>query len=228
MEQYTDIIHAIALTLGASWASGINLYAAMVMLGLLANTGNAALPADLQILADPRVIGAAGFMYVVEFFADKVPGVDTGWDTVHTFIRIPAGALLAYGATAEIDPALAVAAAIVGGTISAGSHGAKAGSRVLINTSPEPFTNWFASLGEDVAVIAGLWTALYHPTVFLVLLFLFIVFVIWLLPKIWRGIKKVFGFIARLFSQKEPPPAPEALPTDAGRIEHIHAEEERS
>ncbi len=140
----------------------------------------------------------------------------------------PAGALLAYGATAEIDPALAVAAAIVGGTISAGSHGANAGSRVLINTSPEPFTNWFASLGEDVAVIAGLWTALYHPTVFLVLLFLFIVFVIWLLPKIWRGIKKVFGFIARLFSQKEPPPAPEALPTDAGRIEHIHAEEERS
>lgn len=228
MEQYSQIIHAIALTLGASWASGINLYAAIVTLGLLANTGNAVLPPDLQILADPRVIGAAGFMYIVEFFADKVPGVDTGWDTVHTFIRIPAGALLAYGATAEIDPALAVAAAIIGGTISAGAHAAKAGSRVLINTSPEPFTNWFASLGEDVAVIAGMWTALYHPTVFLVFLAVFIAFVIWLLPKIWRGIKKVFGFIARLFSDKQPPPAPEALPADPGRIEYTRVEEERS
>ena len=216
MEQYSEIIHAIALTLGASWASGINLYAALVMLGLLANTGNAALPPDLQILADPRIIGAAGFMYIVEFFADKVPGVDTGWDTVHTFIRIPAGALLAYGATSEIDPGLAVAAAIVGGTISAGSHGAKAGSRVLINTSPEPFTNWFASVGEDVVVVAGLWTAL------------FIVFVIWLLPKIWRGIKKVFGFIVRLFSDKQPPPAPAELPPAPGRIDHQPIEEKHS
>ncbi len=228
MEQYSDIIQTIALTLGASWASGINLYAALVMLGLLANTGNATLPADLQILADPRIIGAAGLMYIIEFFADKVPGVDTGWDTVHTFIRIPAGALLAYGATAEIDPGLGVAAAIVGGTVSAGAHATKAGSRVLINTSPEPFTNWFASLGEDVAVIAGLWTALYHPGIFLVLLVLFIIFVIWLLPKIWRGIKKVFGFIIRLFSEKHPPPPPEALPRDPGKIEHARIEEERS
>jgi hypothetical protein len=140
---------------------------------------------------------AAGAMYCIEFFADKVPGVDTGWDALSTFIRIPAGAILAAGAVGDIGSGAQLAAAIAGGALATGSHVTKAGTRVLINTSPEPVTNWFASVGEDVAVIAGLWTALYHPVLFIVLLVIFIILSIWLLPKIWRGIKKVFAFIRR-------------------------------
>lgn len=197
-----DITQTIALTMGVAWASGINLYAAMFMLGYMGMTGNIDLPPGLEILMDPMVMLAAGFMYCVEFFADKVPGVDTGWDAIHTFIRIPAGAILAAGAVGDIGFGAELAAGILGGTLAAGSHITKAGTRVLINTSPEPFSNWFASVGEDVAVIAGLWAALYHPVLFIVLLILFILLMIWLLPKIWRGIKKVFGFIRRLFGGK--------------------------
>ncbi|UCC56695.1 MAG: DUF4126 domain-containing protein [Gammaproteobacteria bacterium] len=193
-----DITQTIALTMGVAWASGINLYAAIFVLGYLGMTGNIVLPPDLQILADPMVMIAAGFMYCVEFFADKVPGVDTGWDTLHTFIRIPAGAVLSAGAVGDVGTGAQLAAGIVGGALATGSHMTKAGTRVLINTSPEPVTNWFASIGEDVAVIAGLWTALYHPVLFLVLLVLFILLMIWLLPKIWRGIKKVFGWLGRV------------------------------
>jgi hypothetical protein len=192
-----DITQTIALTMGVAWASGINLYAAIFVLGYLGMTGNIVLPPDLQILSDPMVMVAAGFMYCVEFFADKVPGVDTGWDTLHTFIRIPAGAMLAAGAVGDIGTGAQLAAGIVGGALATGSHMTKAGTRVLINTSPEPVTNWFASIGEDVAVIAGLWTALYHPVLFLVLLALFILLMIWLLPKIWRGIKQVFAWLGR-------------------------------
>ena len=193
-----DITQTIALTMGVAWASGINLYAAILMLGYMGTTGNIDLPPDLQVLSDPMVMLAAGFMYCVEFFADKIPGVDTGWDAISTFIRIPAGAVLAAGAVGDVGTAAQLAAAIAGGTLAAGSHITKAGTRVLINTSPEPVTNWFASVGEDVAVIAGLWTALYHPTLFIVLLVVFILLMIWLLPKLWRSIKSVFGFIGRL------------------------------
>jgi hypothetical protein len=196
---HMDITQTIALTMGVAWASGINLYAAILMLGYLGTTGNIDLPPDLQILTDPMVMLAAGLMYCVEFFADKVPGVDTGWDGLSTFIRIPAGAVLAAGAIGDVGQAAQLAAGIAGGALATGSHITKAGTRVLINTSPEPFTNWFASVGEDVAVIAGLWTALYNPVLFIVLLVLFILMMIWLLPKLWRGIKKVFGWIARLF-----------------------------
>jgi hypothetical protein len=195
-----DITQTIALTLGAAWASGINLYAAMLMLGYLGTTGSLELPPDLQILTHPLVMLSAGVMYCIEFFADKVPGVDTGWDGLSTFIRIPAGAVLAAGAVGEVGTAAQLAAAIAGGTLAAGSHATKAGTRVLINTSPEPVSNWFASVGEDVAVIAGLWTALNHPVVFIVLLVMFILLMIWLLPKLWRGIRRVFGFIGRSIS----------------------------
>ncbi len=198
-----DIAQTIALTMGVAWASGINLYAAIFMLGFMGTTGNIELPPDLQLLSDPMVMLAAGFMYCVEFFADKVPGVDTGWDGIHTFIRIPAGAILAAGAVGEVGTAAQLAAGIAGGTLATGSHLTKAGSRVMINTSPEPFSNWFASVGEDVAVIAGLWTALNHPVLFLVLLGLFILVMIWLLPKIWRGIRKVFGYLVNLFGNRE-------------------------
>ncbi len=204
MEQYNQIVNTIALTMGASWASGINLYAAILMLGLLGMTGDA-LPPSLQILSNPVVMGLSGLMYVLEFFADKIPGVDTGWDTVHTFIRIPAGALLAMGAVGEVNEAFIVGAAIIGGAMATGTHAAKAGSRVAINTSPEPFTNWAVSIGEDVAVIAGIWTALKHPMLFIVLLTCFIVLLFWLLPKVWKGIKKVFSFIGRVFGRREHP-----------------------
>jgi hypothetical protein len=193
-----DITQTIALTMGVAWASGINLYAAMLMLGYMGASGNIELPPDLQVLSDPLVMVAAGAMYGIEFFADKVPGVDTGWDALSTFIRIPAGAILAAGAVGDVGAGAQLAAAIAGGTLATDSHITKTGTRVLINTSPEPVTNWFASVGEDVAVIAGLWTALYHPALFILLLVLFILLSIWLLPKIWRGIKSVFSFLGRL------------------------------
>lgn len=202
MDQLAEISSILALSMGVAWASGINLYAAVFMLGWMANTGNITLPPDLLILADPMVMIAAGFMYCVEFFADKVPGVDTGWDGLHTFIRIPAGAMLAAGAVGDIGAGAELAAALVGGSIAAGSHAFKSGSRVLINTSPEPVTNWTASVAEDLAVIGGLWAALNHPVWFLLGLALFILLLIWLLPKLWRGIKRVFGAIARFFGAK--------------------------
>ncbi|EIC30248.1 MULTISPECIES: DUF4126 domain-containing protein [Methylomicrobium] len=199
MDSLNQITATLAMTMGLAWASGINLYATLLALGFLANSGNIALPPDLQVVANPAVMLAAGLMYCVEFFADKTPGVDTGWDAIHTFIRIPAGAMLAAGAVGELNPAVELAAAIVGGGMAAGSHMTKAGSRVLINTSPEPFSNWAASVGEDMAVVAGVWAALRHPLVFLVALVLFIALMVWLLPKLWNGIKKVFRAIARFF-----------------------------
>jgi len=203
MEALDQLSTTLALTMGLAWASGINLYATLFTLGYLANTGNIDLPPDLLVIANPLVMAAAGLMYCVEFFADKIPGIDTGWDTIHTFIRIPAGAMLAAGAIGDINPAMEVAAALMGGGLAATTHATKAGSRVLINTSPEPFTNWTASIGEDIAVIGGVWACLNHPFLFLVALAVFILLMLWILPKIWKGIKKVFSFIINLFRKKE-------------------------
>lgn len=194
-----DVTETLALAMGAGWASGINLYAAILVLGFLGATGRMDLPQGLEVLSDPLVMFAAGVMYVVEFFADKVPGVDTAWDTLHTFIRIPAGALLAAHAVGDVGAGTELAAALLGGGMAAASHAAKAGTRVLINTSPEPFTNWTASVVEDLGVVGGLVTAVNHPLVFLGLLALFLLLLVWLLPKLWRGIKRVFGAISRLF-----------------------------
>ena len=199
MEQYQSLINTISLTMGAAWASGINLYATIFMLGILGANNVIALPPSLELLTNPLVIGAAGIMYFVEFFADKIPAVDSTWDAVHTFIRIPLGALLAAGAVGEVNPAVTTAAFLLGGTMAAGTHAAKAGTRVLINTSPEPFTNIAASVTEDVAVVGGLWAALNYPLVFIAFIVAFALFLIWALPKLWRGIKKVFGAIVRLF-----------------------------
>ena len=210
MEQLDHITATLALTMGLGWASGINLYATLLTLGILAHTGNIQLPPDLQIVANPVVIAAAGLMYCVEFFADKIPGVDSMWDGIHTFIRIPAGAVLAAGAVGNVSPELAIAAALVGGSLATSTHATKAGSRVLINTSPEPFSNWAASIGEDITVITGVWAAVQHPFFFLVGLTFFIVFMIWLLPKIWMGIKKVFQFISRLFNGNQSTNPPQA------------------
>jgi hypothetical protein len=205
MEAYEGLIQTIALTMGVAWASGINLYGTLVALGVMTNMGYVDLPPDLQVVGDPLVIAAAGFMYIVEFFADKIPGVDTGWDTLHTLVRIPAGALLAAGAIGEVGAGAEIAAALVGGTLAAGSHFTKAGTRVLINTSPEPFSNWTASITEDIAVFAGIWAAIQHPVLFLILLAIFIVMMIWLLPKLFRAIKEVFRFFINFFSGKKEP-----------------------
>ena len=203
-----ETVQLIALTMGVAWASGINLYATIAMLGILGGTGNLDLPPGLEVLQHPGVIVAAGFMYCVEFFADKVPGVDTGWDTLHTFIRIPAAAILAAGAVGEVNPAIILMAGILGGALAATSHTLKAGTRVLINASPEPFSNIGVSLAEDTLVLAGLAGAVFYPTEFLVFMALFIAAAIWLLPKVWRGVKFLFARIRRVFQggpQPEPP-----------------------
>lgn len=203
MDPVSPIASTIALSMGVAWASGINLYATIFMLGYMGLTGHITLPPELQVLSDPLVLIAAGFMYCVEFFADKTPGVDTGWDGLHTFIRIPAGALLAAGAVGDVGQAAQIAAGLVGGSLAAGTHLTKAGSRVIINTSPEPFSNWAASIGEDVAVIGGLWTALYYPWLFLALLIAFILLMVWLLPKLFRAIRRGIAYIGGLFTGKK-------------------------
>ena len=190
----------IALTLGVGWASGINLYAAVCALGLAGATGYADLPVALAVIENPFVIGAAGLMYCVEFFADKTPGFDSSWDAIHTFIRVPAGALLASGMLiGEQGLALGLAAGLVGGGLAAASHATKAGGRILINTSPEPFSNWTISVAEDIAVLGGIWLMLNHPWVFIGALIAFVLSLIWLLPKIWQGLKIVFNKIRDFF-----------------------------
>ncbi|MEZ0149839.1 MAG: DUF4126 domain-containing protein [Candidatus Reddybacter sp.] len=192
MESYEQLISTLALVLGVGWASGINLYAAVAVLGFAGATGNVALPAELETLQDPLVIGIACLMYLVEFFADKTPGVDSVWDAVHTFIRIPAGAMLAAGAVGDVTPALEIGAALLGGSMAMGSHFTKASTRLLINTSPEPFSNWGASISEDLMVFGGLWAMLNYPLAFLGLMLVFILLVIWMLPKLWRVVRAVF------------------------------------
>jgi hypothetical protein len=216
MDDFNKIIETISLTMGAAWGSGINLYATILVLGLLGMTDNIVLPQGLEILMNPMVIGAAGLMYAVEFVADKIPGVDTGWDTLHTFVRIPAGVLLAAGAVGDVNPAVAIAAGILGGGLSTTTHAAKSGSRLLINTSPEPVSNWTASVLEDIAVISGVWAALVHPWVFIVILIVFILLMIWFLPKLWSGIKKFFAFIGRIFSGNKKPELNESRALNSG------------
>jgi hypothetical protein len=188
-----ETIDIIAMTLGVAWASGINLYAAILVMGIMGAGGYTELPPSLTILQDPLVLMAAGLMYFVEFFADKIPGVDSAWDAVHTFIRIPAGAMLAVGAAQglEINQAAELAAALLGGSLAATSHLTKSSTRVVLNASPEPFTNATASIFEDLAVIGGLWTALNYPLAFIVFIIVFVLLAIWLLPKLWRAIKDI-------------------------------------
>jgi hypothetical protein len=145
------------------------------------------------VLESYWVLGVTGTLMLVEFLADKVPGVDSLWDAIQTFIRIPAGALLGAAALGQVDPAWTTAAALLGGTFAAGAHATKAGSRALINTSPEPFSNWTASLSEDAAVAGGLWAAFFHPWILIGFLAAFFLIALWLLPKLWRGMRWLFG-----------------------------------
>jgi hypothetical protein len=199
--EFDQIVQIIALTLGIAWASGINLYAALLVPGLLGATGQMSLPPDLQILSDPIVLWAAAIMFVIEFVADKIPGVDSAWDTVHTFIRIPAGALLAVGAIGDVSPAVMTAAGIVGGSLAAASHLTKAGTRLIINASPEPFSNWFASISEDILAVVVLFLALYFPWLFFGFFLVILLLTIWFLPRVWRGLKTLFTGLARRFDR---------------------------
>ncbi|MFA6121549.1 MAG: DUF4126 domain-containing protein [Sideroxydans sp.] len=192
-----DTLSSVALAAGLGWASGLRLYATVFALGLLAKFGYVHLPAALDILSHPYVIALSGTLFVVEFFADKFPLVDSVWDSIHTFIRIPGGALLAMGAIDSNDPLIATSVALLGGTLAGGTHLAKSGSRALINTSPEPFSNWMASFSEDGLVVIGLWLALAHPTLFMVFIVIFIILLFWLLPKLWRGIQMMFRVTQR-------------------------------
>lgn len=204
MSEYETLIATLSLAMGASWASGINLYAVLLVLGIGSATHNIQLPVELSVLANPFVIGAAATMYAIEFFMDKVPGLDSVWDSIHTFIRIPAGALLAVGTVGDVTPALEIAAGILGGGVAAVSHATKAGTRLMLNTSPEPVSNWSASISEDFLAFGGLWAALNHPIFFLILFVILMGFSIWFLPKLWRFIKILllrirafFGLAAR-------------------------------
>lgn len=187
-----EIVNSIAVAAGLAWASGLRLYAVLFLAGLLGRLGYLELPDSLTVLQHPAVIGAAGLMFFVEFFADKIPALDSVWDGIHTFIRIPAGALLAAYSLGGHDSAIMLAAGILGGTLAAGTHLTKAGSRAVINTSPEPVSNVATSLTEDALVFGGLYAAFQHPWVFLALLGVFVLLMAWLLPKLWRGVRAVF------------------------------------
>jgi len=199
-----ETVDIIAMTLGVAWASGINLYAAILVMGLMGAGGYTELPPSLTVLQDPIVLIAAGLMYFVEFFADKTPGVDSAWDAIHTFIRIPAGAMLAVGAAQglEINQAAELAAALLGGSLAATSHLTKSSTRLVINTSPEPVSNITASITEDLVVIGGLWTALNYPMAFIVFIIVFILVAIWILPKLWRAIKDIVATLRGWFGKK--------------------------
>lgn len=199
-----DPISSIALASGLSWASGFRLYATVFIVGILAKYQFIALPDTLDILSNPIVIGVAGLLMIIEFLADKIPYIDSTWDSIQTFIRIPAGALLAMGAINSSDPMLATLAALLGGSLTGMTHATKAGSRALINTSPEPVSNLATSLGEDGLFLTGGWLALMHPIVFVGLLLVFVIFMLWMLPKVWRGIRSIFSLLKK----------PEKLPTN--------------
>jgi hypothetical protein len=192
-------ISSIALAAGLAWASGIRLYVAVFMVGIAGYYGWIELPTHLEVLANPLVLGTSGTLAVAEFFADKIPGFDSLWDAVHTFIRIPAGALLAAGSVGvlgEDSLPLMFAAGLIGGTITAGSHFSKAASRIAINHSPEPFSNWLASLFEDIAAPGIVWLAIVAPLALLFALIGAIVVAIWLLPRLWRWIATMLRRIA--------------------------------
>jgi len=195
-----DIVAPIAMAAGLGWASGLRLYAVLFFLGALGYFGVIALPPDLKILTHPAVMLAAGTLFAIEFGADKIPGFDSIWDAFQTFVRIPGGALLAAAAVADHSAALALAAALLGGTFAAGAHFTKAGSRVLINTSPEPFSNWAASLTEDALAAGMVWFVFKYPLALLVILILLVALTAWLLPKLWRGVRGVLAATRRIFA----------------------------
>jgi Flp pilus assembly pilin Flp len=197
-----ELIQTTAIALGIGLGGGFNIYATILMLGISGATGSVNLPTGLEVLENPLVILAAGLMYGVEFFADKIPGFDSIWDTIHTFIRIPLGAILAGDAMAEYGVVAESVSMIIGGGLSSATHFTKSGTRAIINTSPEPVSNWTASISEDAAVFGGVWAAINHPVIWVITAVVIIAIMVWIIPKLWRGIKLVFNKIAGLFGKK--------------------------
>jgi Domain of unknown function (DUF4126) len=210
-------IEALSLAMGTAWTSGINLYATVAALGIASRAEMIQLPPDLQVLGHPAVIAIACIMYFIEFFADKVPYVDSGWDALHTFIRVPAGAILAARSLGDMNPALELVAVLAGGSIALAAHGTKAATRLAINASPEPFSNWAASITEDISVFGSIWLMFNHPVIMLILVLVFLALVVWLVPKIFRFVKRGFQALRdRMRGIKPDQPAstdPPALPT---------------
>ena len=200
-----DLPQLLALAAALGWASGVRLYLVVLLTGLAGYFGWVPLPGGLQMLAHPIVLAVSGFMVFVEFFADKIPGLDSLWDMVHTVIRIPAGAALAAGVFGADHTLMALVAALLGGGFAATAHAAKATTRAAINTSPEPFSNVGASLAEDAMVPAGLWLALAHPLVFVVLFVLVLILSVWLIRKSWRFLSGLVRRVTRIFSGRPDP-----------------------
>jgi hypothetical protein len=208
-----ETIQALSLALGTAWTSGINLYATVAALGIAGQMDMIQLPPDLQVLMHPAVITIACIMYVIEFFADKVPYVDTGWDVLHTFIRVPAGAILAARSLGSMNPALELAALLAGGAVALAAHGTKATARLAINASPEPFSNWFASVAEDITVLGSIWMIFNHPIVMLMLVLGFLALIVWLMPKLFHLAKRGFQAVrSRLTGAKPDQPPPTGSP----------------
>ena len=189
----------LSLALGSAWTSGINLYATVTILGLLQKFGATKVPGGLDALDNWWIIGIAGGLYVIEFFADKFPYVDSVWDVVHTFIRVPAGAVVAYAATNQLDSSVYIPAALIGGGLALASHGTKAAARVGANLSPEPISNWALSFFEDGLVIVGVILAVFAPMAIAIVLFLFVLFFIWFLPKVFRSFRRMFRAVGAYF-----------------------------
>lgn len=182
----------LSLALGSAWTSGINLYATVTVLGLLEKFGGTKLPGGLDALDNWWIIGVAGGLYLVEFFADKIPYVDSVWDVVHTFIRVPAGAVVAYAATNQMDPSVYISAALLGGGLALSSHGTKTALRVGANLSPEPVSNWVLSLVEDVIAFVGTLLAVFAPFIISGVLIIFVLFFLWFFPKVFRRLRRMF------------------------------------
>jgi len=191
MQWISQHLPELAMSAAMAWGAGLRLYLVVFVVGLLGKLGYVPLPDALKVLASPLVLGAAGFMTFVEFFADKIPWLDSVWDAVHTFLRIPAGAALAAGMLGESGDGVAMAAAIIGGTLTAGTHFGKAGTRAAVNASPEPFSNIGVSLVEDTMVAGGLALALANPIIFLVLLLVFVIALVLLLRVIIKGLTAI-------------------------------------
>ena len=194
-----DWFSTLSLALGSAWTSGINLYATITVLGLLQKFGFAKLPGGLDVLDNWWIIGVAAFLYAIEFFADKVPYIDSVWDVIHTFIRVPAGLIVAYAATADLDPSISIPAALVGGGLAFSSHGTKAAVRVGANLSPEPVSNWVLSLVEDVIAFVGTVLAVFAPIAIAVVLGIFVIFFFWFFPKVARAVRRLFAAVGALF-----------------------------
>ena len=187
-----DWLTTLGYAMGSAWLSGISLYATVMTLGLLQKFKLAHLPGDLSQLSHWWVIGLAAGLYAIEFIADKIPAVDSAWHAVHTFIRVPAGAIMAAGAFAHFDPAVRTAALLIGGGVALSSHGTKAVTRLAANTSPEPFSNIALSAAEDVTTIGSSILMVFHPVVILVIVVLFVCFAAWFTPKIFRFLRGLF------------------------------------